>query len=364
MFGMPFSKLSLQAFVKASVLFFCFSAQASASNAIKAAFVLVGPAEYEGWSHSHDQGRQYLERALGDKVETSVVEFVAEGRSARKVFQELAEKNDIVFSTSFGYLISAEGVAKNNTQVKFENSSGNRTSANLSGYATRAYQPRYLAGLIAGKMSLTGKIGYVAAHPIPEVIRGINAFTLGVRTANPTAQVEVQWTGAWHKPEKEREVATQLLANGADLLAHHTDSSTIAEFAEANQVKVIGYHSDMSAFAPTQHLASVTHNWGPYYVKRIQDLMNNNWQSQSEWMGMKEKTSKLVSVSSSIPAEVRDWVAEKEAGIIAGQLKVFAGPIKNNRGRVRIREGKELSDDKLQRMNWYVEGVTGSLLSF
>lgn len=331
---------------------------------IKAAFVLVGPANYVGWSYSHDQGRQYLERVLGDQVETTVVEFVAEGRSARKTIQDLAANNDIVFTTSFGYMISTEGVAKNNTQVKFENSSGNRTAENLAGYATRAYQPRYLAGLIAGKMSPSGKIGYVAAHPIPEVIRGINAFTLGVRKANPNAEVEVQWTGSWHNPEKEKRIATKLVAAGSDLLAHHTDSSTIAEFAEANGVKVIGFHSDMSPFAPTQHLVSVTHNWGPYYVERIKALINNSWQGHSEWMGMKEKTSQLSALNTSIPAEVKDWVADQEAAIISGEFKVFAGPIKNTRGRVRIKEGKQLSDAKLLRMNWYVEGVTGALLSF
>lgn len=350
------------------VLLSSFSLSSSAvlvqQKPVKAAFVLVGPANYVGWSYSHDQGRQYLERVLGDQVDTTVVEFVQEGRSARKTIQDLAATNDIVFTTSFGYMISTEGVAKNNTQVKFENSSGNRTAENLSGYATRAYQPRYLAGLVAGKMSPSGKIGYVAAHPIPEVIRGINAFTLGVRKANPSAEVEVQWTGAWHKPEKEKIIAQKLVAAGADILAHHTDSSTIAEFAEAKGVKVVGFHSDMSAFAPTQHLVSVTHNWGPYYVKRIKALINGSWQGHSEWMGMKEKTSRLSALNHSIPAEVKDWVADQEAAIVSGEFKVFTGPIKNTRGRVRIKEGKHLSDAKLLRMNWYVEGVTGSLLSF
>ncbi len=363
------SNISLKVLTAIScVLFSSFSLSLQAAlvqqEPVKAAFVLVGPANYVGWSYSHDQGRQYLERVLGDQVETTVVEFVQEGRNARKTIQDLAAKNDIVFTTSFGYMISTEGVAKNNTQVKFENSSGNRTAENLSGYATRAYQPRYLAGLVAGKMSPSGKIGYVAAHPIPEVIRGINAFTLGVRKANPNAEVEVQWTGAWHKPEKEKRVAAKLVAKGVDLLAHHTDSSTIAEFAEANGVKVVGFHSDMSPFAPTQHLVSVTHNWGPYYVERIKALINGSWQGHSEWMGMKEKTSQLSALNHSIPAEVKDWVADQEAAIISGEFKVFAGPIKNTRGRVRIKEGKQLSDAKLLRMNWYVEGVTGALLSF
>lgn len=356
------SKLFAGFFLLLSIMMFPHAGQAN--TPVRVAFVLVGPADSVGWSHSHDQGRQYLEQIMKDKVETTVVELVAEGRGARTVIQELATKNDIVFATSFGYMVSTEGVAKSNPQVKFENSSGTRLGDNLAAFSTRMYQPRYLSGLIAGKMTQSGKIGYIASHRIPEVIRSINAFTLGVRQANPTAEVEVQWTGAWNKPEKEKLVAAKLVANGADVLTNHTDSSTIAEFAEANNVKVIGFHSDMSSYAPTQHLVSVTHNWGPYYVKRVQALMDNKWKGQSEWMGMKEKTSQLSSFNNSIPADVRSLVAEQEAALISGKLKVFAGPIKNTRGRIRVKEGVVLSDEKLLRLNWYVEGVTGSLSSY
>lgn len=356
------SKLLAGFFLLLSLMMFPHAGQAS--TPIRVAFVLVGPADSVGWSHSHDLGRQHLEQVMKGSVETTVVEFVAEGRSARTAIQELATKNDIVFATSSGYMVSTEGVAKNNSQVKFENVSGTRFGSNLAGFATRTYQPRYLAGLIAGKTTQSGKIGYIASHPIPEVIRSINAFTIGVRKTNPTAVVEVQWTGSWHKPEKEKQVAAKLIANGADVLTHHTDSSTVAELAEENNVKVIGFHSDMSPFAPTQHLVSVTHNWGPYYVKRVQALMDNKWQGQSQWMGMKDKTSQLSALNESIPKDVRDLVAQQQAAIISGELKVFAGPIKNSRGRVRVKEGDVLSDEKLLRSSWYVEGVTGSLLSY
>ena len=359
-FSMP--KLLAGFFLLLSMMMFSHAGQAN--TPIRVAFVLVGPADSVGWSYSHDQGRQYLEQVMKDKVVTTVVELVAEGRGARTVIQELATKNDLVFATSFGYRISTEGVAKSNPQVKFENSSGTRLGKNLAAFSTRMYEPRYLSGLIAGKMTQTGKIGYIASHRVPEVIRSINAFTLGVRKANPSAEVEVQWTGSWHKPEKERLVAAQLVANGADVLTNHTDSSTVAEFAEANNVKVIGFHADMSSFAPIQHLASVTHNWGPYYVKRVQALMDNKWQGQSQWMGMKDQTSQLSSLNNSIPADVRHLVAEQEAAIISGKLNVFAGPIKNTRGRIRVKEGAVLSDEKLLRLNWYVEGVTGSLSSY
>jgi len=355
---------SLKVLACISLLFSSLSSLSVQADPIKAAFIYVGPANYVGWSYSHNQGRLDLEKKFGAQVETEYVEFVAEGRSSRKVLQELADRNDIVFATSFGYMISTEGISRDNPTVTFEHATGSRIGENLANYSTRAYQPRYLSGLIAGSMTKTGKIGYVAAHAIPEVIRGINAFTLGVRETNPNAEVEVLWTKAWYDPEKDIELSNKLIASGADVLTHHTDSSSIAELAEKKGVQVIGYHSDMSSFAPNTHLASVMHNWGPYYEQRIQDFLDGNWKSKSTWSGMADNTSKLVSINPKVPADIRALVASKQADIIAGKFKVFAGPIKNSRGRVRIKEGRELSDEKLLRMNWYVEGVTGSLLSF
>jgi basic membrane lipoprotein Med (substrate-binding protein (PBP1-ABC) superfamily) len=331
---------------------------------IKVAFVFVGPADYVGWSYSHNQGRRYLEQKFGDQVATEFVEFVPEGRASRKVLQELADNNDIVFATSVGYMVSTESIARSNPRVMFEHATGSRQSENLTNYATRAYQPRYLSGLIAGNMTKSGKIGYVAAHPIPEVIRGINAFTLGVRAVNPSAEVEVQWTKAWYNPKKDIALATSLITAGADVLTHHTDSSSVAELAEQHNIPVIGYHSDMSNFAPNNHLASVIHHWGPYYAQRVQALLDNNWQAGSQWSGMAEGTSKLVKVSHNIPLEIRQMVAHKQAELVAGRLNIFTGPIENHRGRIRVKVGEMLSDDKLLRMNWYVNGVTGSLLSF
>lgn len=358
------SKLLSQLLRLAAFSLFLSMPLASAAEPIKAAFILVGPADYVGWSYSHNQGRKYLENKFGAQIKTEVVEFVPEGRATRKVLKELADRNDIVFATSVGYMIPTEGVAREYPNVLFEHATGTRQSKNMSNYSTRAFQPRYLSGLIAGSMTKSGKIGYVAAHPIPEVIRGINAFTLGVREVNPTAEVEVVWTKAWYGPEKDVEKATQLIANGADVLTHHTDSSAVAELAEKKDVQVIGYHSDMSSFARNNHLASVVHNWGPYYEQRIQAMLDGNWEMSSEWSGMTEGTSKLVSLHHKIPDSVRALVAEKQAALMAGTFEVFAGPIKNYRGRVRIKEGKSLSDEKLLRMNWYVEGVKGSLLSF
>lgn len=364
MLNKKLSKISIKVLAYISLTFLSLTSFFTQAAPIKAAFVLVGPANHVGWSYSHDQGRQYLEQKFGANIETEFVEFVAEGRASRKVLQELADRNDIVFSTSIGYMVPTEGIAKENPAVMFEHATGTRQGINLTTYATRAYQPRYLSGLIAGSMTKTNKIGYVAAHPIPEVIRGINAFTLGVRAVNPNAVVEIEWAKSWFDPKKETALAEKLIIAGVDVLTHHTDSSAVVELAEKKGVQVIGYHSDMSEFAPKQHLASVVHNWGPYYAKRIQALMDENWKEQSQWMGMKDKTSQLSALSETIPKSVRDLVTQQQAAIISGELKVFAGPIKNTRGRIRVKEGDVLSDEKLLRSNWYVEGVAGSLSSY
>lgn len=332
--------------------------------AIKAAFIYVGPANAVGWSHQHELGRQAIERQFGKRVETSFVEFVPEGRASRQVLQQLADENDIVFATSLGYMIPSASIARQNPQVKFEHATGNRRADNLANYATRAYQPRYLAGIIAGNMTRSGKIGYVAAHAVPEVIRGINAFTLGVKAANPDAEVEVEWAKAWYAPEKATRLANKLMDKGADVMTHHTDSPAVAKAAEKRQVYVIGYHSDMSAYAPEYHLVSVVHDWAPYYIKRIQAALDNRWTSSSEWAGMKDSTSRLSNLSNQIPPLVRAEIERIQADIIAGEKQIFVGPIVNHRGRTRVKEGQSLSDDELDRMNWYVDGVKGSLLFF
>ena len=331
---------------------------------LKAAFVYVGPANHVGWSYAHDLGRQAIDEHFGGKVETSYVEFVPEGRSSRETLQKLADENDIIFTTSMGYMVSSAHIARQNPEVKFEHATGDRSSVNLANYATRAYEPRYLAGYIAGKMSRSNKIGYVAAHAIPEVIRGINAFTLGVKAANPDAEVLLEWTKSWYAPEKAASLANKLIDQGADVMTHHTDSPAVAEVAEKRQTYVISYHADMSSFAPEYHLASVIHDWAPYYVKRIEALLNNNWQSGSEWTGMKESTSRLVHLSRKIPADVLQDVEQLQRQITEGEKQVFAGPITNHRGRTRVRQGQALDDEALHRMNWYVQGVKGSLLFF
>ncbi|GAA3932526.1 BMP family ABC transporter substrate-binding protein [Litoribacillus peritrichatus] len=344
-----------------SVLLSCLSG-ATWAKPIKVAFVYVSPVGDVGWTRSHDQGRQYLEEVYGDRVETSFVDSVPEGKDSREVIEQLAKDgNDIIFTTSWGYMISSEKVAKNYPEVKIEHATGLRWGDNLSAYSTRAYQARYLSGVVAGRMTKSNRIGYVAAHPIPEVIRGINAFTLGVRSVNPAAEVAVEWTKKWYAPQVEADITNKLIDDGADLITHHTDTSEPVKVAESRGVYAIGFHTDMSKYGPKTHLLSVTHHWGRIYEQRIAALENGAWTAQDFWPGLKEGTSELSSVSSAIPKAVMRQVDQIKNEIVEGQLRIFTGPIKNHQGRRKVRKDKVLDDSDLARMNWFVEGVVGSI---
>ncbi|MFC3681645.1 BMP family ABC transporter substrate-binding protein [Bacterioplanoides pacificum] len=335
-----------------------------ANAQIRAAFVYVGPAAEMGWSNSHDIGRRYLEQTFGSQISTEFVELVPEGRAATDVIRQLAEKNDIVFTTSWGYMIPTLRAAREYPKVKFENITGMRLRDNLSSFADRAYQPRYLSGMLAGAMTQSNTIGYVAAHPTAEVIRGINAFTLGVRRTNPRAEVQVQWTRQWYAPAKARQLAQQMIKQGADVLSHHTDSPAVAQAAEQAGIYVISFHSDMRSLAPTAQLASVGHHWGPYYARSITALQQQQWQSGKHWLGMADDVAQLNHISDKIPAAVRQQVEQTETAIKQGKFAVFSGPIQNSRGSTLVRQDEILSDEDLERMNWYVDGVVGDLVSF
>ena len=340
------------------VILACMTIQAAP---LKVAFVYVSPVGDVGWSYSHDLGRQYLEEHSGGNVVTQFVESVPEGRKARETFVKLAQENDVIFATSWGYMVSMERVAEQYPNVKFEHATGIRRGDNLSTYATRVYEARYLSGIVAASMSKTKRIGYVASFPIPEVIRGLNAFTLGAQSVNPNISVAVEWTKAWYAPKTAAKLSNKLINEGADVLAQHTDSTAPVETAQRRGVYAIGYHSDMSAYGPKSHLTSVIHDWGKLYQQRIQSFMDNNAQVEDSWTGLKDGSVKLSAISSKVPRHVIEKVNMAKQKISNGELNIFAGPIKNHKGRTRIKAEKLLSDDALKRMNWYVAGIEGDL---
>ena len=343
-----------------SVVFLgCFAALA-ADKEIKVGFVYVSPIGDAGWSYAHDQGRLALEAM--DGVTTSYVEAVKEGPDSERVILNMARKGyDIVFATSFGYMDPMLKVAKKFPEVVFEHCSGFKTAENMGNYFGRMYQARYLSGMTAGQMTKTNILGYVAAFPIPEVIRGINAFTLGVRAVNPEAQVRVVWTKTWYDPATEKEAAKSLLDVGADVIAQHQDSPGPQEAAQERGVYSVGYNTDMASFAPKAHLTAPVWNWTPFYKKVVEDVRAGTWKSESVWWGMKEGMVDLSPFGDMVPQEVREKVEAKKAAIVAGEAVVFKGPVKDQGGNVQVADGAAATDEQLMNMKYFVEGVVGSL---
>ncbi len=333
----------------------------AAKTPLDVGFVYVSPIGDVGWTHQHDLGRLAIDAALAGKAKTRYVDKVPEGADAERVIRDLATTGSkLIFTTSFGFMEPTLKVAKEFPEVKFVHVSGYKTAANVATVNARFYEGRYLAGYLAGKSSKNGVAGYVAAFPIPEVLQGINAFTIGMREANPKAQVKVIWTASWFDPSRETEAAKTLIAQGADVLTHHNDSGATAMAAEAAGIKVIAYNSDMTALAPKAQLAAVTHHWDTYYVKAAQQVLAGAWKSTTEWNGMATGAVKLTAIASSVPKDVRSALASKEKALKAGKPLIFTGPIKDNTGKVQL-SGGAMMDDKLNAMNYLIEGVVGRL---
>ncbi|SHK40271.1 BMP family ABC transporter substrate-binding protein [Paramaledivibacter caminithermalis] len=329
-------------------------------NDFKVGFIYVGPIGDGGWSYSHNEGRLYLENELG--VETIYRESVPEGQEVEKVMNDMIDQGaKVIFATSFGYMDYVEKVSKEHPEVKFLHCSGYKTTENMSNYFGRMYEPRYLAGIVAGLKTKSNKIGYVAAFEIPEVIRGINAFTLGVRSINPDAKVIVRWTHTWYDPAKEKEAAKSLLDEGADVIAQHQDTAGPQQAAEEAGAYSIGYNTDSFDKAPKSYMTAPIWNWGPYYVEQVKAAMEGNWKSHSYWGGMKEQIVKLAPLSENAPEKATEKVKEAEEKILNGNLNVFTGPIKNQEGKIVVEEGKILTDSEMLSMDWFVEGVEGKI---
>jgi basic membrane protein A len=326
---------------------------------MKVGFVYVSPIGDAGYSYAHDQGRKAVAAMPG--VTTSYVEAVAEGPDSERVMLNMARDNyDVIFATSFGYMDPMLKVAKQFPKVVFMHCSGYKTAPNMGNYFGRIYQARYLTGIVAGSMTKSKVLGYVAAFPIPEVIRGINAFTLGAQSVNPDITVRVVWTKTWYDPVTEKEAAKSLLDVGADVIAQHQDSPGPQEAAEEKGVYSIGYNSDMSAFAPKAHLTAAIWNWGPYYVKKVEEVRNGTWKTGSEWPGLDQGIVDLAPFGPMVPQDVQDKVNGLKKEIAAGTKKVFVGPIADQDGNVKFADGVAATDPELLSMNWFVKGVVGT----
>ncbi|MBW8190623.1 BMP family ABC transporter substrate-binding protein [Neiella marina] len=338
------------------------SMSAIAKDVVKVGFVYIGPTGDTGWTYSHDMGRQFVEQRLGDKVSTTYIENVSDGADAERVIRRLAKSgHDLIFTTSFGFMNPTLKVARSFPNVAFEHASGYKRTKNVGTYFDRVYQPRYLTGVIAGKMTQSNVIGYVASFPIPEVIRGINAFTLGLRSVNPEATVKVVWVSAWYDPAKEREAADALIGQGADIISQHTNSPGPVQAAEAKGVYSFGYNADMSSFGENTHLTAAIHNWGPMYLAKTQAVLDGKWKSTDVWAGLEANATDLAPYHPAIPKDVIELVERKKLAITQGSLHPFSGPIKDQTGQVRVADGETMNDRQLLGFDWYVEGVVGEL---
>ncbi|MEO0654122.1 MAG: BMP family ABC transporter substrate-binding protein [Pseudomonadota bacterium] len=329
---------------------------------LKVGFVYVGPVGDYGWSYEHNEGRLAVEEAFGDSVETTFVESVPEGADAERVMTQMAlSGHDLIFTTSFGYMDATVAVAEKFPDVKFEHATGYKRADNVSTYSARFYEGRAVIGHIAGKMTESNVVGYIASFPIPEVVRGINSAYLHAKKVNPDVEFRVVWVYTWFDPAKEADAAQALIDQGADILMQHTDSTAPMTIAEEKGILAFGQASDMINFGPNSQLTSIIDNWAPYYVARTQAVMDGTWESTDTWDGIEPGMVAFAAMSDKIPADVRTEAEQMIEDIKSGAYHPFTGPINKQDGSAWLGDGETADDGTLAGMNFYIEGLTGEI---
>ena len=338
------------------------SSPSTAQAPLKIGFVYVAPVTPTGWVAQHEEGRRAVEAALGPRVKTVFVENVPEGPDAERVIRDLARQGcGLIFTPSFGYMEPTLKVAREFPAVKFESITGYKTAPNVATANARYYEGRYLAGVVAGRMTKSHRAGYVAGFPIPEVLQGINAFTLGMRSVDPHATVKVVWLNEWFDPARERDAAMTLFGEGVDVIAFHTASDAVMRAAQERGKMAVAYHSDMRSVAPDAQIAAVTHHWGGYYTQRTRAVLDGTWKPTNTWGGVKEGMVRIEGFGPKVPKAVRDEALAREKDIASGKLKPFVGPIVDNAGHAVIAAGQSLSDPQILQMDYLVDGVIGKV---
>ncbi len=331
------------------------------SDVFKAAWIYVGPHNDGGWSQAHDQGRLYVQNALGSNVETTFKENVPEGPQTCQVIESLVrDGNKIIFATSFGFQTCMVSEAKAHPDVKFEQATGTAQSNNLAEYFGAGEDAIYLSGMAGGAATKKGVIGYVVPFAIPEVIRHANAFALGAQATHPGVKVRLIWTNSWFAPDKEKKAAENLVAAGSDVLGQNVDSPAAGQYAESKGVPWVGYDSDARKFAPKQWLTAAIYNWGPYYLRKTRAAMNGNWKSNFYYGSIKDGFTDIAPYGPKVRAKTKAAIAAKKAALKKGTFYEFTGPLYDQKGKLRIPKGKRMSVKDLYAMNWLVKGVVGS----
>lgn len=354
--------MKITSILTGAVLALGLAGAAVAQDKTKVGFVYVGPIGDGGWTTEHNNGRLAVEEHFGDKVETTFVEKVPEGADAERVLTQMALSGaDLIFTTSFGYMDPTINVAAKFPDVKFEHATGYKRADNVSTYSARFYEGRAIIGHIAGKMTKTNKIGYIASFPIPEVIRGINSAYLHAKKVNPDVEFSVIWVYTWEDVSKEADAANALIEQGADVIMQHTDTTAPMLIAEEKGIYAFGQASDMIAAGPNAQLTAIIDDWAPYYIARTQAVMDGTWESVDTWHGINEGMVAFAEFSEVIPAEVRAEAQAMREAIAAGEYHPFTGPINKQDGSAWLAEGEVADDGTLAGMSFYIEGLTGEI---
>ena len=336
---------------------------AQAEDPTKVGFVFVGPIGDGGWTYEHNEGRLAVEEHFGDKVETVFQESVPEGADAERVLTQMALGGaDLIFTTSFGYMDPTINVAAKFPDVKFEHATGYKRADNVSTYSARFYEGRAIQGHIAGKMTESNIIGYIASYPIPEVIRGINSAYIHAKKVNPDVEFKIIWAFTWFDPAKEADAAKALIDQGADVILQHTDSTAPQAAAEeAGGVITFGQASDMGEYAPMPRVSSIIDNWAPYYIARTAAVIDGTWESVDTWDGISTGMVGIGEISDAVPADVKAEALALKDAIAAGEYHPFTGPLKKADGSDWLAEGEVADDGTLLGMGFYVEGIDAEI---
>jgi simple sugar transport system substrate-binding protein len=337
------------------------SFSAFAAEPVKVGFVYVGPIGDHGWTYRHDIGRQQVEEHFGDQVETLYLESVSEGPDTERAVRMMIDDGaDIIFTTSFGFMEPTLKVAKQHPDIYFEHATGYKRHDNMSTYGLRLYQARHVQGVIAGLMTKTNKICYVAAFPIPEVIREINTYYLGAKSVNPNVDIDIVWVNTWYDPGKESQAADVLISGGCDMVAQHTDSPAPLQAAQKAGVLGFGQASDQIKFAPKAQLTATIDNWGPYYIKKVQQVIDGNWQVEDYFGHMNEGAVEMAPFTN-MPSDVAAKAQEVKDAISNGEYFAFTGPLYDNTGTLQLKAGEIADDMHLNTMMYYVEGIDATV---
>jgi len=336
---------------------------AAAQDTTRVGFIYVGPIGDGGWTYEHDKARLAVEDHFGDAVETVYQESVPEGADAERAITQMALQGaDLIFTTSFGFMEPTLAVAGKFPDVKFEHATGYKTAPNVSTYSARFYEGRAVQGHIAGRMTDTDVIGYIASYPIPEVIRGINSAYIHAARVNPDVEFKIIWAYTWFDPAKEADAAQALIEQGADVILQHTDSTAPQAAAEqAGDVITFGQASDMAEYKPSPRVSSIIDNWAPYYIDRVQAVIDGTWESQQVWHGIGEGMVEIGEITDAVPADIREEALALKERIGAGEYHPFTGPLNRQDGSAWLAEGEVASDATLLGMDFYVEGLTGQI---